>query len=106
MEIDFKKLMKFNQIATQGSSRYFRYHRVTEFKLKWSIDGENWTEGEDVLKGPGKESDEIKFESIDFVARYVKFLPLKFVKHICVRLEFYGCEASMSEGSGLGFMKS
>nr|XP_009858662.1 lactadherin [Ciona intestinalis] len=98
LEIDMGSAMAVTGIVTQGARRYLANQFVTSFKVAHSKDGEFWrtyTEDnvEKIFAGNFDNDTPVRnsFKN-PILARYIKFKPMTYQKHITLRMELYGCD--------------
>ncbi|KAG5270195.1 hypothetical protein AALO_G00189850 [Alosa alosa] len=99
LQVDLGIQKQVTGIITQGAKRLGSIYFVSAFKVAFCDDGDSWK----VLKDPNTRTDKIFQGNIDnnthkknvfdppFYARFVRFLPWKWNKHIAVRMELLGC---------------
>ncbi|XP_041918542.1 lactadherin-like isoform X2 [Alosa sapidissima] len=99
LQVDLGIQKQVTGIITQGAKSLGSIYFVSAFKVAFCDDGDSWK----VLKDPNTRTDKIFEGNVDnnthkknvfdppFYARFVRFLPWKWNKHIAVRMELLGC---------------
>ncbi|XP_022785986.1 uncharacterized protein LOC111326285 [Stylophora pistillata] len=96
LEIDLGTTHNITHVATQGSHRTDKSCWVTQFNLSHSLNGSVWKkykENDSVKLFQGNTNDhgivqQQMTEEIE--ARYIRFLPVMWFNHVCMRVELYG----------------
>jgi len=94
LEISFEENMAITGIMTQGASRYTKWQYVTEYKLAFTRDGSNWSYYLDgkVFDGNSDNDGHVRnWFNPPIEARQIRIYPYKWVKHITLRVELFGC---------------
>ncbi|PFX15365.1 G-protein coupled receptor GRL101 [Stylophora pistillata] len=101
LQIDLRSLfVTVTGVATQGRSGWRRnWQWVTHYMLQFCDDGENFTFFKELGKSEAKnfsgnsDSNTVVHNDLNppIRARYVRFLPQSWHKHISMRVELYGC---------------
>ncbi|XP_015751576.1 PREDICTED: contactin-associated protein-like 5 [Acropora digitifera] len=95
LQIDLGKERVVNKIATQG--RPSAHHWVKSYKLLFSSNGANWNEYQNngvvkVFTANSNRGTIVSHKlSPRISTRYVRFSVLSWHRHICMRVELYGC---------------
>ncbi|KAM3827454.1 coagulation factor VIII [Vipera latastei] len=103
LQVNFKKTLRVTGLITQGAKSVFTHMFVKEFTLSSSMDGKNWTpvlqHGEkQVFQGNGDYFQPVmNFLDVPFFARYLRIHPLKWNKHIALRMEVLGCDTEQMD---------
>ncbi|CAH3022884.1 unnamed protein product [Porites evermanni] len=96
-KVDFGLPMKITKIDTQGRQDYGQW--VTRYLLSSSQDGIHWSmyryKSNDQYF-PANRDQHSKVSNVinpPIIARFVRIIPRGWYRHICMRVEFYGCKA-------------
>ncbi|KAJ7310271.1 hypothetical protein JRQ81_007171 [Phrynocephalus forsythii] len=98
LQVNFLKTMRVTGVVTQGAKSVFTKMFVQEFALSSSLDGKDWTP---VLQGGKKKifqgnqdhiSPVANFLDTPIFAQYLRIHPLRWHKHIALRMDILGCE--------------
>ncbi|XP_015750272.1 PREDICTED: uncharacterized protein LOC107326864 [Acropora digitifera] len=97
LKVDFGRLRKVTQIVTQGRFDYGQW--VTSFYLTSSMDNVHWSmyrfKSANKLFQANRDQHSLVQNAITppIYARFVKLIPRGWYRHICMRVEYYGCFA-------------
>nr|XP_020660343.1 coagulation factor VIII [Pogona vitticeps] len=103
LQVNFLKTMRVTGVVTQGAKSVFTKMFVQEFSLSSSLDGKNWTpvlqeEEEKIFQGnQDHTSPVVNFLDIPIFAQYLRIHPLRWHKHIALRMDILGCETQQMD---------
>ena len=94
LEIKFTTFVRFTAIGTVGYSTGSDTGHVSEYKLQYSYNGNDWFmyksgEKERVFYGGDKSR---RTETLPLVAQYLRVYPVKYQWRACMNVQLYGCE--------------
>lgn len=99
LQIDLGYLHVVTGVATQGRNSTLEQMWVKTYQLSFSKNGKTWEVYKEnnitqVFNG-NKESNIVVQNALkeSLQTRYVRFLPITWHDHVCMRVEVYGCEA-------------
>jgi len=80
------------RVATQGRADADQW--ISEYYLKWSLDGEEWNvvEGGRLFQGNTDRNTIVKHDISPILARCIRFCPTKWNSHMSMRCEVYYAE--------------
>ena len=89
IQVDFGKAYKVTRIVTQGRQDHSQW--VKKYMLEYSNDGVRFS-SYDLLSGNRDRNTKVgHILKPSFIARYVRFYPKDWYRHISMRFELYGC---------------
>ncbi|KAL9960200.1 hypothetical protein ACROYT_G033622 [Oculina patagonica] len=111
LQVDLGSLnMIVTGVATQGRNSQEYYQWVTKYKLQHSNDGANFEyykeEGQNADKefAGNTDSNTVVYHGLNppIKARYIRFQPVAWNRHIMMRVELYGCQAFQQYNGTMG----
>ncbi|XP_038060524.1 lactadherin-like [Patiria miniata] len=99
IQVDFSCSVVITGVITQGRGNRNRNQWVTEFKVAFSDDGQEWTDvtnngSSTPMKFPGNSDQNTHVTTTfpkAFQARFLRILPTQWSSHCCMRFEVLGC---------------